>query len=65
MNPESSQQDFNDSLHASISFFVCLDKPQGIEVFKILLTSLTASKSPLDAAGNPASMISIPIWSNK
>ena len=34
---------------------------KGIDVFKILLTSLTASKSPLDAAGKPASIKSIPI----
>ena len=36
----------------------------GIEFFKILLTSVTASKSPGEAIGNPASIISIPRSSN-
>jgi len=39
---------------------MCLDKPQGIDFFKILLTSVTASKSPGEAIGNPASIISTP-----
>ncbi len=39
---------------------MCLDKPQGIEFFKILLTSVTDSKSPGEAIGNPASIISTP-----
>ena len=51
---------FNASWHASISFFICLDNPAGIEFFKILLTSVTASKSPGEAIGNPASIISTP-----
>ena len=37
-----------------------LDKPAGIEFFNILLTSVTASKSPGEAIGKPASIISIP-----
>ena len=37
---------------------MCLDKPQGIDFFKILLTSVTDSKSPGEAIGNPASIIS-------
>ena len=55
---------FNASLHASISFFVCRDNPHGIDFFKILLTSVTASKSPGEAIGNPASIISTPNSSN-
>ena len=47
-----------------MSFLECLDNPAGIEFFKILLTSDTASKSPGDAIGNPASIISIPSSSN-
>ena len=52
--------DFNASWHASISFLLALDKPAGIEFFKILLIAVTASKSPGEAIGNPASIISIP-----
>ena len=43
-----------------MSFFECLDKPAGIDFFNILLISVTASKSPGDAIGNPASIISTP-----
>ena len=51
---------FNASKHLSISFFECLAKPHGIDFFKTLLIALTASKSPGDAIGNPASIISTP-----
>ena len=51
---------FNASWHASISFLLALDNPQGIEFFKILLIAVTASKSPGEAIGKPASIISIP-----
>ncbi len=42
----------------------CLESPAGIECFKILLTSDTASKSPGEAIGKPASIKSIPNSSN-
>ena len=51
---------FKESLHASISFFVARDKPAGMDFFKTLLISVTASKSPGDAIGKPASITSIP-----
>ena len=41
-----------------------LMRDEGIEFFTILLISDTASKSPGDDIGNPASIISIPISSN-
>ena len=47
-----------------MSFFNALDNPQGIEFFTLLLISDTASKSPGDEIGNPASIISTPISSN-
>ena len=43
-----------------MSFIECLASPAGIEFFSILLTSETASKSPGEAIGKPASIISIP-----
>ena len=43
-----------------MSFFVALAKPQGVDFFNILLISVTASKSPGEAIGNPASITSIP-----
>ena len=52
--------DFNASWHASISFLLALDNPHGIEFFKILLIAVTASKSPGEAIGKPASITSIP-----
>ena len=55
---------FNASYALSISFTECLERPAGIEFFKILLTSDTASKSPGDAIGKPASIISTPNSSN-
>ena len=45
-----------------MSFLECLDNPAGIDFFKILLTSETASKSPGEAIGNQ--IISIPSSSN-
>ena len=47
-----------------MSFLECLDNPAGIDFFKILLTSVTASKSPGDAIGKPASIMSTPNSSN-
>ena len=43
-------------MHASISFFVALANPAGIDFFNDLLISVTASKSPGDAIGKPASI---------
>ena len=42
----------------SISLKLALAKPAIVEFFTCLLTSETASKSPLDAIGKPASIIS-------
>ena len=49
-------------LHKDESRWVELEKAS--EFFKTLLTSVTASKSPGDAIGNPASIISTPSSSN-
>ena len=46
-----------------MSFLVALANPQGIEFFILLLIAVTASKSPGDEIGKPASIISIPISS--
>ena len=46
-----------------MSFLVALANPQGIEFLTLLLIALTASKSPGDDIGKPASIISIPISS--
>ena len=40
--------------------FVALANPAGIDLFKVLLISVTDSKSPGEAIGNPASIISTP-----
>ena len=45
-------------------FFVALANPAGIDFFKLLLISVTASKSPGEAIGKPASIISTPSSSN-
>ena len=47
-----------------MSFFECLANPQGMDFFKTLLIADTASKSPGEAIGKPASIISIPSSSN-
>jgi len=47
---------FKESLQASISFLVARERPAGIDFFKTLLISVTASKSPGDAIGKPASI---------
>ena len=47
-----------------MSFLKALAKPQGIEFLISLLISDTASKSPGDEIGKPASIMSIPISSN-
>jgi hypothetical protein len=39
---------------------VCLANPAGTDFFNILLIAVTASKSPGEAIGNPASITSIP-----
>ena len=46
--------------HASMSFLVALANPAGIERLRVLLISVTASKSPGDAIGKPASIMSTP-----
>ena len=43
-----------------MSFVECLANPQGIDFFKTLLIAVTASKSPGDAIGKPASIMSTP-----
>ena len=51
---------FNESTHFSKSFFTALANPQGTVVLSSFDISDTASKSPGDAAGKPASNTSTP-----
>ena len=55
---------FRASAALSISPRADRARPQMVEPFISLATSLTASQSPLDAIGNPASMTSTPISSS-
>ena len=55
---------FKALLAASISNFEALLNPHIFEFLITLDISVTASKSPLDAAGNPASIMSTPRASN-
>src|ERR1700730_225654 len=51
------------SAHRSMSLKAARESPQITAFFARLAISCTAAKSPSDAIGKPASMISTPIWS--
>ncbi len=54
---------FNASQARSISMRTARERPATVEFLTILATSRTASKSPFEAIGKPASMTSTPISS--
>ncbi len=55
---------FNASPALSISSFLALARPAMVAPFTSVATLLTASKSPGDAMGNPASIISTPSFTS-
>ena len=52
------------SAQRSMSLNAARDSPQTTAFFVRLAISFTAAKSPSDATGKPASMMSTPIWSS-
>ncbi len=56
---------FTASPARSMSFSPARDSPHTTDRLMRLAISDTAAKSPSDAIGKPASMISTPIWSRK
>ena len=55
---------FNASQEVSISLLIARAKPVTIEFFTVSAICLTASKSPGDEAGNPASIMVTPYFSS-